>query len=127
MKKYIDGYVFPISQKEIEKYKQTAEKVAEIWKEYGATEYIEFIGDDLFLKGTRSFIETIGANEGEIVIFGWIAFPSKAIRDLANKKISIDSRIPKLIKPLTLSKKVIFDASRMVYGGFKPLISLSKK
>lgn len=99
-----------------------AEKVAEIWKEYGAIAYFEFVGDDLSLEGTKSFIETVDAKEDEEIVFGWVVFPLKEIGDLANKKVPADPRMTELVAPLTNPEKLIFDASRMVYGGFKPLV-----
>lgn len=124
MTNYIDGFVFPIPGKYIAEYKKTAEKVAEIWRDYGALEYYEFIADDLLLEGTKSFIETVNAKEGEEIVFGWVVFPSKEVRDSANKKVPTDKRMTDLVTPLTHPEKLIFDASRMVYGGFKPLVQL---
>jgi uncharacterized protein YbaA (DUF1428 family) len=122
MRNYIDGFVLPIPRIYLGEYKKAAEKVAEIWKEYGAIAYFEFVGDDLSLKGTKSFIETVDAKEDEEIVFGWVVFPSKEIRDLANKKVPIDPRMTELVEPLTNPEKLIFDANRMVYGGFKPLV-----
>ena len=124
MADYIDGFVFPIPQKHLNEYKMVAEQVAEIWKEYGAVGYFEFVGDDLTLEGTRSFIDVVDLKEGEVVIFGWVMFPSKEIRDTANKEVPNDPRMSALVSPLTKSSKLIFDASRMVYGGFQPLVQL---
>lgn len=122
MTNYIDGFVLPIPQIYLDEYKKVAEKVAEIWKEYGAIAYFEFIGDDLTLEGIKSFIETVDSKEDEEIIFGWVVFPSKEIRDSANKKVPTDQRMTELVTPLTNPEKLIFDASRMVYGGFKPLV-----
>lgn len=122
MSNYIDGFVFPIPRVYLDDYKTVAEQVAEIWKDYGAIAYMEFVGDDLDLEGTKSFIETIEVKQDEVVIFGWVVFPSKEIRDLANKKVPQDQRMTELVQPLINPKKLIFDASRMVYGGFKPLV-----
>ena len=122
MTNYIDGFVLPIPRIYLDEYKKVAEKVAEIWKEYGAIAYFEFVGDDLTLEGTKSFIETVNAKEDEEIVFGWVVFPSKEIRELANKKVPIDPRMTKIVAPLTNPEKLIFDASRMVYGGFKPLV-----
>lgn len=122
MSDYIDGFVFPIPHIYLDEYKQVAEQVAEIWKEYGATAYFEFVGDDLTLKGTRSFLEATNVKKGEVVIFGWVVFPSKEKRDDANKKVPMDPRMEELITPLTDPERPIFDASRMVYGGFKSLV-----
>ncbi len=126
MKNYIDGFVLPIPRIHLDEYKKAAEKVAEIWKEYGATAYFEFVGDDLSLEGTKSFIETVDAKEDEEIVFGWVVFPSKEIRDVANKKVPKDLRMAELVVPLTDPKKLIFDVSRMVYGGFKSLVQLNE-
>ena len=122
MEQYIDGFVFPIPCIYLEEYKKVAEEVAEVWKEYGAIAYFEFVGDDLFLEGTRSFVKTVGAKEDEEIVFGWVVFPSKEIRDTANKKVPTDQRMTSLVSPLMHPEKLIFDASRMIYGGFKPLV-----
>jgi len=122
MSNYIDGFVFPIPRIYLSEYKKLAEQVAEIWKEYGAIAYFEFVGDDLSLDGTKSFTTTIEAKEDEEVILGWVVFPSKDVRDSANKKVPKDPRINELVEPLTNSDKSIFDPSRMVYGGFKSFI-----
>lgn len=124
---YIDGFVLPIPRIYIDEYKKVAEQVAEIWKEYGAIAYFEFVGDDLSLEGTKSFIETVDANEDEEIVFGWVVFPSKEIRDLANKKVPTDPRMTEIVSPLNNPKKLIFDATRMVYGGFKPLVQSNEQ
>ncbi|MBT0810459.1 DUF1428 domain-containing protein [Litoribacter ruber] len=119
---YIDGFVLPIPKVHLSEYKEVAEKVAEIWKEYGAIAYYEFIGDELAFEGTKSFVVSVDAKEDEEIVFGWVAFPSKEVRDLANKKVPEDPRMTALIAPLLNPERLIFDAGRMVYGGFKPLI-----
>ena len=126
MTNYIDGFVHPIPRIYLVEYKKVAEKVAEIWKEHGAIGYFEFVGDDLSLEGTKSFIESIEAKEDEEIVLGWVVFPSKEIRNLANKKVSTDPRMIELVAPLINPKKLIFDASRMVYGGFKPLVQANE-
>jgi uncharacterized protein YbaA (DUF1428 family) len=119
---YIDGFVLPIPRIYIDEYKKVAEKVADIWKESGAIAYFEFVGDDLSIEGTKSFIETLDVKEDEEIVFGWVVFPSKEIRDLANIRVPTDPRMTELVAPLTNPERLIFDAKRMVYGGFKPLV-----
>jgi len=127
MENYIDGFVLPVPRIHLNEYKGVAERVAEIWKEYGAIEYFEYVGEDLKLEGTRSFIELVGLKEDEVIVFGWVIFPSKEIRDRANKKVPTDSRMEDLVAPLTNPKRLIFDAERMVYGGFQPLVQSNSK
>ena len=122
MTNYIDGFVLPVPRIHLNEYKSVSEKVAEIWKEYGALAYFEYVGEDLTLEGTRSFIEIVDAKENEAIVFGWVIFPSKETRDLANKQVPADPRMTVLVTPLTNPTRLIFDASRMVYGGFQPLV-----
>lgn len=122
MANYIDGFIHPIPKTQLDKYKLVAEEVAEIWKEHGAIDYFEYVGDDLILEGTRSFPDFIGANPEEVVLFGWVVFDSKESRDIANKKVAEDPRMIDLIAPLTDPSNLIFSAERMVFGGFKSLV-----
>ena len=122
MQHYIDGFVLPISRDSIEEYKAVATDVAQIWKEYGAIGYVECLGDDLYLERTRSFSEVLEVTEDEVVIFGWVVFPSKAIRDSANAQVPTDQRMTDLVAPLIQPERMIFNAGRMVYGGFQPLV-----
>ncbi|MDZ7693698.1 MAG: DUF1428 domain-containing protein [Balneolaceae bacterium] len=125
MTQYIDGFVLPVPQNHLNEYKSAAEKIAEIWKEYGALAYFEYVGEDLKLEGTRSFTEVVDLKEDEVIVFGWVLFPSKETRDLANKQVPNDPRMAELVAPLTDPKRLIFDAERMVYGGFRSFVQSS--
>ena len=122
MAHYIDGFVFPISRDRIEEYKRVAEAVAEIYKEHGALDYLEFVGDDMSREGTRPFPDLVGAEEDETIVFGWIVFDSRETRDLVNKKIESDPRMADLVAPLMDPSAPVFAANRMAYGGFQALI-----
>lgn len=122
MANYIDGFVLPVPRIHLDEYKLVVEKVAEIWKEYGALAYFEYVGEDVKLEGTRSFGEVVDLKEDEVIVFGWVVFPSKEIRDTANRQVPSDARMTKLVAPLANPKRLIFDAERMIYGGFHPLV-----
>lgn len=121
MANYIDGFVLPIAREKLNIYKDAVEKIAAIWKEHGALDYMEYVSDDLIHEGTQSFTQAAGATENEVVIFGWVVFKSREARDLINKKVAVDPRMVDLVNPLTQSVGPIFDAKRMAYGGFRPL------
>ena len=123
MANYIDGFVLPIPRARLGDYQRVVEAVAEIWKEHGALEYWECVGDDLKLEGTRSFTDLVSAGEDEAVLFGWVVFESREARDLANEKVSADPRMADLVDPANSG----FDAQRMAYGGFRPFVSSSLK
>ena len=128
MTNYIDGFVLPVPRIHLNEYKRVAETVAMIWKEYGALAYFEYVGEDLYLEGTGSFPDFVNAKEDEAIVFGWVVFDSREARDLANERVPADQRMKNLIAPLTDPSRMIFDAKRMVYGGFQPLVqsNLSK-
>lgn len=124
MNNYIDGFAFPIKKEHLETYKNVAIKVAEIWKELGALSYQEFYGDDMNIPGVLSFEKVMHAEEDEVIVFGWVVYASKEIRDDALMKSSKDKRIMELVGPLMSGPNKIFDPSKMAYGGFKPLIEV---
>ena len=121
MANYIDGFAFPISRDRLNEYKRLAEAAAEIWKEHGALNYYEYVGDDMKLEGTRSFTDVVAATEEETIVFGWVEFDSRETRDLVNEKVAADPRMVELID----SSNSGFDAKRMAYGGFQSLVRTS--
>ena len=121
MAHYIDGFVLPVPRDRLNEYKRVVEAAAEIWKEHGALDYWEYVGDDLNLEGTRSFTDLIAATEDETIVFGWVVFDSRETRDLANEKVAADPRMVDLID----SSNSGFDAKRMAYGGFRSLVRSS--
>lgn len=118
MAKYIDGYVIPIAENNLDEYKRIAETAGSIWKEHGALEYIECIGDDLDPKEFVSFKQVVGAADDETMIFSWIVFESREHRDRVNQAVMADPRLQEMMKP----GDEPFDCKRMVYGGFKTLV-----
>jgi uncharacterized protein YbaA (DUF1428 family) len=121
MAHYIDGFVLPVSRDRLHEYARLVEEVAEIWKEHGALDYLEYIGDDMNREGTCSFTDLVAATEDETVVFGWVVFDSREARDLANEKVAADPRMAELID----SSNSGFDAKRMAYGGFRSFVRSS--
>ncbi len=118
MSQYIDGFVHPVPHDRLSEYMRLSQKVAEIWKEHGALEYREYVGDDMHLEGTRSFSDVVSATENDVILFGWVKFDSRKARDLANEKVATDPRMADLVNTSSSG----FDANRMAYGGFRVLV-----
>jgi uncharacterized protein YbaA (DUF1428 family) len=121
MAQYIDGFVLPVPRNRLNEYERLAEEVAEIWKEHGALDYLEYVADDMSREGTRSFTDLVAATEDETIVFGWVVFDSREARDLANEKVAADPRMADLVD----SANSGFDATRMAYGGFRSLVRSS--
>ena len=112
---YVDGFVIPVPADKKDAYRDMAAKAAPIFKEYGATRIVECWGDDLPEGKLTDFRGAVKAEGGENVVFSWIVYPSKAVRDEANAKILKDPRMqPEGDMP--------FDGKRLIFGGFETLL-----
>ena len=116
--KYVDGYVLPVPRKNLTAYRRMATKAGKVWREHGALEFFECVGDDLKTKMAASFPGTIKLKPGETVVFSWIVFKSRAHRDAVNTKVMKDPRLNEMMDMKTMP----FDSKRMVYGGFKVMV-----
>ena len=54
----------------------------------------------------------------ETVVFSWITWPSRAVRDEGWKKIMADPRMAPDANPMP------FDGKRLIYGGFQVLLQV---
>jgi uncharacterized protein YbaA (DUF1428 family) len=117
---YVDGFLLAVPTKNLGAYRRMARRAGKIWREHGALEYRECVGDDLKIKGTASFIDTTPARRGETVVFAWIVYKSRAHRDKVNARVMADPRISQM-KPAQMP----FDCSRMSHGGFKVLVDMA--
>jgi len=80
---------------------------------------VEAWGDDVFEGKVTDFRKSVKAQDGEQVVFSWIEWPSKAVRDESWKKIMEDERM----KP---DGKEPFDGKRMFWGGFQPILDTAR-
>jgi uncharacterized protein YbaA (DUF1428 family) len=116
--RYVDGFVLPVPTKNLKAYVRMARKAGRVWRDHGALEYRECVGDDLDVKFGVSFPKTLKLKPGETVVFSWIVYKSRAHRDRVNAKVMKDPRLAKMMDP----KAMPFDCKRMVCGGFKVLV-----
>ena len=116
MSHHVDGFAHPIPRDRLENYKQLVHAVANIWKEHGALDYWECVGDQLHMEGTLSFADMLDAKEDEAILFGWVLFDSNETREAVHKKVASDLRMEKLMA----ESDTRFDAARMAWGVFKP-------
>ena len=117
---YVDGFVLAVPKRKLAEYRRIARAAGKIWKEFGAIDYRECVGDDVSGKSAKPFGRCVRLKRGEVVLFSWIVYKSKADRNRANALIMKDPRITKMFDP----KKPVFDMKRMAYGGFKSIVSL---
>jgi uncharacterized protein YbaA (DUF1428 family) len=118
MPRYIDGFVIPVPKKKLAAYFRIAKKASKVWRDHGALEYRECVGDDLHIKPCPPFLKGIKSKPGETAVFAYIVYKSRAHRDKVNARAMKDPRLNAMCDP----KDMPFDCARMLYGGFKTVV-----
>jgi uncharacterized protein YbaA (DUF1428 family) len=114
---YIDGFLVPVPKGSKDAYRAMAEKHWPVFKEVGATRMVECWGDDVPKGKLTDFYGAVKAEDGEVVVFSWIAWPDKATRDAGMKKVMEDERMKNM-------KDMPFDGKRMIFGGFQTIVDV---
>ncbi len=113
---YVDGYVLAVPTENKEAYKKVALEAAAVFKDYGAINVVECWGDDVPEGKVTSFPMAVKLEPNETVVFSWIVWPTRAVRDEGMKKSMADSRMQ------PNQTNMPFDGKRMIFGGFETLI-----
>lgn len=116
---YVDGFVIPVPQDQLDAYRRLARKAGKIWLEYGALEYVECVADDVDPGKVTSFPRSVKLKENEVVVFSYIFYKSRAQRDRILAKVMADERLAGMPP-----ESMPFDAKRMFWGGFKPIVDM---
>ena len=116
---YVDGFVVPVPLDKLDAYRRMARKAGKICREHGALEFHECVADDVKPGKSTSFPQAVKLKPGEVVVFSWIVYKSRAQRDRINKKVMADPRLADMMDP----KALPFDGKRMIFGGFKYVVS----
>jgi uncharacterized protein YbaA (DUF1428 family) len=115
---YVDGFLVPVPKRKLQAYARISKKAGKIWREYGALDYKECVGDDLKVKGMTPFTKQVKLKPGETLVFSYIVYQSRAQRDRVNAKVMKDPR-------LNMDQQAMpFDLKRMLYGGFKVFVDV---
>ena len=113
---YIDGYVIAVPTANKEAYRAKAEKMAALFKKHGALNVIENWGNDVPEGKLTSFTMAVKREESESIVFSWVTWPSKTVRDEAWKAVMQEPEMQDTSAPS------LFDGKRMIYGGFETIV-----
>ena len=112
---YVDGFLIPVAPDQKDAFFDLARRAAPVFLEHGATRVVEAWGDDLPDGKLTDFNRATKVTDGEKVVFSWIEWPSREVRDAGQAKVMAD---PRMQDPGT----VPFDGKRMIFGGFIPIL-----
>ena len=111
---YVDGFVAAVPTANKQVYLEHARVTAPVFKKYGALRCVDNWGVEVPDGEITSFPIAVKAKLGETIVFAWIEWPSKEVRDngmdqaMADPVFSRDLPIP-------------FDGNRMIFGGFQTI------
>ena len=117
---YVDGFVLVIPKKNVAAYKKMAREAEQVWRDFGALDYKECIGQELVantapgMPATLSFLHLTGAQADDTVWFSFITYKNKKHRNEVNKKVHqyFSKKYEHDNTPMP------FDMSKMATGGF---------
>jgi uncharacterized protein YbaA (DUF1428 family) len=114
---YVDGYVVPVLTAKKDHYRRVAGEAAKVFKELGALSVAECWGDDVPEGKVTSFTMAVQRKPDETVVFSWVTWPNKEVRDRGMKLFMEDPRIKESMKDMPV------DGKRMIFGGFEMIVS----
>ena len=123
---YVQGFLIPVPEGNKAEYHKAALAMWEIMKDYGATRVIEGWQDDVSHGKQTDFFRATKAEDGEIVVFSFVEWESREACDGAHEKMMQDERMKQFMGE-NPDAKPPFDGKRMVYGGFKPVVELTRE
>eukprot|EP01132_Coremiostelium_polycephalum_P019207 gene19207-22853_t len=97
---YVDGCVIAVPTANREQFIQHAKAAAVVFKEHGALNIIECWGDDVPQGQVTSFPMAVKLKEDETVVFSWIVWPSRQVRDAGMSKVMEDPRLKADVNPM---------------------------
>ena len=113
---YVDGFVLAVPTDKREVFRKHAQDAAAIFKEHGALSVAECWGDDVPEGTLTSFPMAVKRKDDETVVFSWIIWPSRQMRDEGMRKVMTDPRMQPETNPMP------FDGKRMIFGGFEMIV-----
>jgi uncharacterized protein YbaA (DUF1428 family) len=114
---YVDGFVAAVPTANQEAFRRHAEAAAAVFRECGALAVAECWGDDVPEGKVTSFPMAVQRKPDETVVFSWIVWPSRQVRDAGMQKVMADPRLDPKTNPMP------FDGQRVIFGGFEMIVS----
>ncbi|KAF0115897.1 MAG: hypothetical protein FD150_751 [Rhodobacteraceae bacterium] len=113
---YVDGFLIPVPNSRKAEYQAHEEKWWPWFRDRGATSMTVCWADDVKAGKWTDFQRAVALEPEESVVFAWMIWPDKAMRDEAFEGMD-DAAMDMSEMP--------FDGKRMVFGGFVPIVDVT--
>jgi len=111
---YIDGFLLAVPTASKEIYRKYALAGWPLFTDFGTLRLAECWGDDVPEGKVNSMHTAVMRKPDESVVFSWVVWPSRAVRDEAWPKMMGEAAMADMTMP--------FDGQRMIHGGFEPIL-----
>jgi len=113
---YIEGFVLAVPAANKEAYRKHATEALAYFKGLGVTRMVECWGDDVPDGKVTDFKGAVQAKPDEVVMFSWLEYPSRTVRDAANRMMMNDPNMK------DMGAAMPFDGKRMIFAGFEAMV-----
>lgn len=117
--RYYQGFLLAVPEAHKQAYIDMANKAWDMFRKGGALGMVENWGVDVPKGKKTDFYRATKAEDGEVPIFSWIAWPDRATCDAASKAMEAE------MGAMDMST-MPFDGKRMMWAGFEPLFDSGK-
>jgi uncharacterized protein YbaA (DUF1428 family) len=113
---YVDGFMAAVPAQNKADFIKFNQEMGKLFKEQGAISVVDCWGDDVPEGKLTSMPLAVKRQEGEVVAFSWVTWPSKEARNTGMGKVMEDPRMQ--------GAKMPFDGQRLIFGGFEMVNAL---
>lgn len=114
---YIACAALAVPEENKQAYVEAAEFMASWCMDRGALEVMEAWEREVPDGKVTDYRRAVQAKEGEKIVTGWVIWPDKATFDKANEAMAAGEGMEGHPEGMP------FDGSRLIYGGFEPLLT----
>jgi uncharacterized protein YbaA (DUF1428 family) len=114
---YVDGMVASVPDGKRQTFIDHAAKTARFFQEKGALRVVDGWGTDVPSGKVTDFKRAVQAKDGETVVFGWIEWPDKPMRDAGMGALMQDPRMRET--------PPAWNGPLAIFGGFTPILDTS--
>jgi len=121
---YVEGFVIAVPTANREEFLTHARFFDQMLIDEGALRVVECWGDDVPPGKTTDFPGAVKATAEETVCFSWIEWPDKETRTACHEKMAEKMKSGEFDKMAGNLSQMPFDGTRMIFGGFVPILDL---